>query len=95
MKSILIDSLFTTSAPSPSNAGADDTHARHTLWESGDQAGFTLIVPSDYTAGTDLDLVLEESSLASGLCHSWTVKCSMKKEEDSQVSRDCPKTVSE
>lgn len=86
MKSILIDSLFTTSAPSPSNAGADDTHARHTLWESCDEAGFTLIVPSDYTAGTDLDLVLEESSPASGLCHSWTVKCSMKKEVNSQVS---------
>lgn len=86
MKSILIDSLFTTSAPSPSNARSGDTHLRHTLWEVGDEAGFTIIAPSDYTAGTDLDLVMEESSPGHGMRHSWSVRCSLKKEMDTQVT---------
>ena len=86
MKSILIDSLFTTSAPSPSNARSDGASPAHTLWESGDEAGFSLTVPPDYSAGTDLSLVLEESSPSVGLCRSWSVKCSLKKENDGRVS---------
>ena len=86
MKSIMIDSLFTTPAPSPSNARSDGANLAHTLWEPGDEAGFSLTVPPDYSAGTDFSLVLEESSPSVGFCHAWSVRCSLKKETDGRVS---------
>ncbi len=86
MRSILVDSLFTTSAPSPRNARTDDDQTVHTIWEPGDEAGFTLVVGPDYSTGTDFSLIIEELSGNAGYSHAWNVKCLLKKEVEGQFS---------
>lgn len=75
MRALPIDGLFTTSLPSPANSRDIDTQAVVTLWEAGDEAGFSIDVPPDYLPGSDLFLTMDEAQAPAGLSHSWTVKC--------------------
>ncbi len=85
MQSILIDSLFTTSAPSPSNSRDQITQAACSLWESGDEAGFSITAPSNYVTGSNLRLEIHESSASPSMSHSWTVTAILSKEVNGQT----------
>lgn len=85
MQSILIDSLFTTSAPSPSNSRDQTTQAACSLWGSGDEAGFSISAPSNYVTGSNLRLEIHESSASPSMTHSWTVSATLSKEVNSQT----------
>lgn len=81
MQSILVDSLFTTSSPSPSNGRDENTQAVYTSWESGDEAGFSMTVSSGYVTGSDFSIIMEESSASVGMNHSWSITCLLRKQE--------------
>ena len=82
MTSILIDSLFTTSSPSPSNSRDPVTQAVHTLWESGDQAGFSVRLSPEYVTGSDLYVMLDESTASPGAAHSWKITVTLNRQID-------------
>lgn len=85
MRSILIESLFTTSAPSPSNARDRITQAVYTSWQSGDEAGFAIPVPRDYAPGSDFHILIDESSPSVSMDHSWSVTSVLRKQIDGET----------
>jgi hypothetical protein len=73
MTEFLIDSLFRVDGYDvPSNA-SDGSGNVYTTWELLDRAAFNITVPTGYTAGTDLELYISESTPSASDKHKWQV----------------------
>lgn len=77
MSRIAIDKVIPTTGAVPQEDYDPVSHAGFTLWEAGDEACFSLVVPDTYVTGNDFSLQILESSPSPALSHKWQVNTSL------------------
>jgi hypothetical protein len=70
MTEYLIETLLPTLGQVPDN-GTDIAGNTYTEWALNDEATFSFVLPSTYTTGTDIILVIHEASPTSAKNHKW------------------------
>jgi hypothetical protein len=73
MSLIPIDSLIPTSGAVPAEGYDPISLAGFSLWDIGDEARFSLVIPDTYVAGNDFFLNILESSPLASVRHQWQV----------------------
>lgn len=73
MSRITVDKLIPTAGAVPEEGYDPVSFAGFTLWETGDEARFSLVVPDTYIPGKDFTLSILESSPSAALNHQWQV----------------------
>ena len=77
MSRITIDKLIPTTGAVPEESYDTVSLVGFTLWETGDEARFSLVVPDTYNSGNDFSVQILESSPSSALNHKWQVTTSL------------------